>query len=68
MIVDGNTAKLLALETKVESLEAEVAILNILISDLSDRLLAQGDLALQASKQTGRLIEILKDAKERGKL
>lgn len=68
MSVDKQTAKLLVLEQKVEILEAEVITLKALVSGLSDRLLAQGDLALRASKQTGRIIKILEDAQQRGKL
>lgn len=62
------TAKIMALETKVQNLETEVIILKALANGLSDRLLAQGDLALRASKQTGRIIKILEDAQQRGKL
>ena len=68
MSVDKQNAKLSELNRRVENLEAEVLILKALVSGLSERLLAQGDLALRASKQTGRLIKILEDAKQRGKL
>ena len=68
MSVDKQNAKLSELNRRVENLEAEVIILKALVSGLSERLLAQSDLALRASKQTGRLIKILEDAQQRGKL
>lgn len=66
--IDGRTAKLLILEQKVKDLEAEVAALKIMLKETSEHLLAQGELSLHASKQIGQLIEILQDAKQRGKL
>lgn len=68
VVIDGRTAKLLALEQKVENLEAEVAMLKIMLEDTSEHLLTQGELSLHATKQIGQLIEILQDAKQRGKL
>ena len=68
MSVDRQNAKLSELDKRVKNLEAEVIILKALANGLSDRLLAQGDLALRASKQTGRIIKILEDAQQRGKL
>lgn len=67
-VIDGRTAKLLALEQKVEILEAEVAALKIMLEETSDHLLAQESLSLRATQQIGQLIEILQDAKQRGKL
>lgn len=67
-VVDRRTAKLLVLEQKVEDLEAEVAMLKVMLEDTSEHLLVQGNLSLHASKQIGQLIEILQDAKRRGKL
>ena len=67
-MADERCAKVLVLEQKVESLEAEVAALKIELEIISEHLLTQGNQSLHASKQIGQLIEILQDAKQRGKL